>query len=159
MVYSILIDSSCRVFSWKTNCLWPKTNIEMDYTKEKAAGDPLEPLQSMLICRGPFLLRSRIEAFIFRCLSDRHLNIDRRGCRGFSVVTSSVFRFILSLQIQSPIGISLFTHWYICQIYVQSLVLGWEPMFSNGHPWVGIQYTHYEDSIAHFAGVRPWHQF
>ena len=106
----------------------------MDYTKEKAAGDPLEPLQSMLICRGPFLLRSRIEAFIFRCLSDRHLNIDRRGCRGFGVVTSSVFRFILSLQIQFPIGISLFTHWYICQIYVQSLVLGWEPMFSNGHP-------------------------
>ena len=100
--------------------------------ERKAVGDPLEPLQSMLICRGPLVLRSRIKAIIFRCFSDPHLlDVCRIGIstltagvagdlvwsRHQSLDPSSVFRFNPPLvYYSSPIGRfarSTFSRWYL----------------------------------------------
>ena len=135
-----LTGSNCRVVFLKNKLFVTQNKHRNELHERKAAGDPLEPLQSMLICRGPLVLRSRIKAIIFRCFSDRHLNIDRRGCRGLGVLTSSVFRFIFSLQIQSPICISIFTigtfaRSTVIRTWLAAHVFEWPPMSRDSvHP-------------------------
>ena len=152
-----LTGSSCRVFSCKTNFLWPKTNIEMNYTKEKLQGIPLNPCSQCwyvgdLSYLDPGLKLSYLDVFRIG-ISTLTAGVagDWVCSRHQSSDSSSVFRFNPPYVYQSSPLVHLPD--------LLSFALGWQPMFSNGHPWVGIQYTQYEDSIAHFAGVRPWHQF
>ena len=127
-----LTGSNCRVVFLKNKLFVTQNKHRNELHERKAAGDPLEPLQSMLICRGPLVLRSRIKAIIFRCFSDPHLlDVCRIGIstltagvagdlvwsRHQSLDPSSVFRFNPPLvYYSSPIGRfarSTFSRWYL----------------------------------------------